>query len=191
MTTSPRSLDLSENPQNDAFDAQLPCQPISKMKISGRVVHGFKRGSRLLGCPTANIDPGCFTDAVHQAPRGVYIGYLRFVSLPTSISEAHTDEELKEFSPSVVYRTVLSIGTNPTFETTSDTVECYILHSFPCDFYDATVSLMIVGYLRPQEKFDSLDELVRWIERDVRVGGKALLSENYRTIVDSWRNNAH
>ena len=44
------------------------------MYLSGKVVTGFGRGSRLLGTPTANIDPTDLKKKLHILPKGVYFG---------------------------------------------------------------------------------------------------------------------
>jgi riboflavin kinase/FMN adenylyltransferase len=80
-----------------------------------------------------------------------------------------------------VYKTVLSLGTNPTFaDSNVETVESYILHDFSSDFYNQTISLVILAYLRPMDKYEGLDKLIKAIERDVRVGDTALDREEYR-----------
>ena len=132
-------------------------------RLTGKVVNGFGRGSKLLGCPTANLDPAAFKDQLHGVPRGVYMGWAQ-VGGPGN----------------TVYKTVLSLGTNPTFETVQETVESYILHEFPKDFYGETLSLIIVGFMRPMEKYNSLQELIDAISRDVRVGDSMLEKTPYK-----------
>lgn len=132
-------------------------------RLRGRVVNGFGRGSKLLGCPTANLEPEAFQEILQDVKRGVYMGWAK-------VGE-------KEDEP--VYKTVLSLGTNPQFSTVQDTVESYILHEFPSDFYGAQLSLIIVGFMRPMEKYSGLDELIRAISRDVRVGDTQLEKEPY------------
>ena len=46
------------------------------------------------------------------------------------------------------------------------TVEAWLLHDFAADFYGRTLRLMVVGYVRPELKFDSLDGLVAAIRAD-------------------------
>ena len=46
------------------------------------------------------------------------------------------------------------------------TVEAWLLHDFAADFYGRTLRLLIVGYVRPELKFDSLDGLVAAIRAD-------------------------
>ena len=46
------------------------------------------------------------------------------------------------------------------------TVEAWLLHDFAADFYGRTLRLLVVGYVRPELKFDSLDGLVAAIRAD-------------------------
>lgn len=69
---------------------------------------------------------------------------------------------------------MLSIGWNPFFKNEKRTVEAYICHDYGRDFYDQEMRLIIVGFLRPQANFGSMDELIAEIAADVEFGQKAL-----------------
>ena len=164
-TKSP-SLLLSSQTEELDFDNQLTVTPLStSYHLCGKVIHGFKRGSKLLGCPTANLDPICFKDG--QLPtnfeEGVYCGFA-------SINKG------------TIYKTVLSIGLNPTFQTKERTVEAHLLYEFEDDFYDQELTLIIVGFLRKQEDFSNISELIKWIQRDIRISAKWLQKENSNLI---------
>ncbi len=62
-------------PQLDDWVARaLPLAPL--MRLKGPVVHGFGRGSKLLGIPTANLDTDVLGPAIaHAACSGIYIGW--------------------------------------------------------------------------------------------------------------------
>jgi riboflavin kinase len=154
----PPKLDLSDSAENQLFDAQLNLSALADNRVyrlKGLVVKGFGRGSKLLGCPTANLEPKAFLEELKGIPRGVYAGFA-------------------QINNGAVYKCVLSLGTNPTFNTVEDTVEAFILHDYTCDFYGSIMKLIIVAYLRPSAKFDSLEELMKWIARDTRVATKQL-----------------
>lgn len=53
---------------------QIDIQPTPIFRMRGEVVKGFQRGSKLLGWPTANLDPKAFKDVLVDVPRGVYCG---------------------------------------------------------------------------------------------------------------------
>lgn len=96
------------------------------------------------------------TSELNGAKEGVYFGFATLNHDPT------------------VYKTVLSVGTNPHFRTTQATVECYLMHKFESNFYGSILSLVIVGYIRPQYAFKGIEMLIKWIERDVRIASRAL-----------------
>jgi len=88
---------------------------VGPYRLYGPVVSGFKRGSKLLGFPTANLSPESFGSTMKSAPRGVYAGWAQINDGP-------------------VLKTAISLGYNPTFNNQQETVEAYILHQFPHDF---------------------------------------------------------
>jgi riboflavin kinase/FMN adenylyltransferase len=111
-------------------------------RIDGIVVRGEGRG-RQLGYPTANVH----SDRHVAVPAdGVYAGWavLRGQKLPAAIS----------------------VGTNPTFEGRKRTVEAFIL-DFDEDIYGCELAVEFVERIRGMEKFESVDELVEQMGRDV------------------------
>ncbi|XP_020595220.1 bifunctional riboflavin kinase/FMN phosphatase-like [Phalaenopsis equestris] len=69
---------------------------------------------------------------------------------------------------------VMSIGWNPYFNNTEKTVEPWLLHEFDDDFYGEELRLVVVGYIRPEANFPSLDSLIQRIRQDGRIAEKAL-----------------
>lgn len=110
--------------------------------FEGKVVEGDKLG-RQLGFPTANLE---YTDddKIHLG-EGVYAVYVRIGS------------ELK--------KGMLSIGTRPTLNDVKERVEVNIF-DYSGDLYGKTITVVVKEYLRPQEKYSSIDELKAQIERD-------------------------
>jgi riboflavin kinase len=45
--------------------------------------------------------------------------------------------------------------------------ETHILHNFNRDLYGCILKVCIVGYLRPEKNFDSLDSLIEAIQKDI------------------------
>ncbi|HEX8220958.1 MAG TPA: bifunctional riboflavin kinase/FAD synthetase [Chloroflexia bacterium] len=111
--------------------------------LPGTVVHGSKRG-RELGYPTANLD----TPSNQAIPAdGVYASWCVRPS---------TGETL----PSLT-----SIGIRPMFENDVRLVEVYIL-DYDADLYDETLTAQFVRYLRPQQRFDSLQAFIAQMQQD-------------------------
>jgi riboflavin kinase / FMN adenylyltransferase len=114
-------------------------------RLEGIVVHGDHRG-RELGYPTANLE----TPHQMSVPEdGIYAGYL-------------VRSKTKEVLPAAI-----SIGTNPTFDGKEKRVEAYALDRTDLDLYGEQVSFDFVKQLRKTVKYDSVDELVSQMARDV------------------------
>lgn len=117
-------------------------------RVEGVVVRGHQRG-RALGFPTANVE-----SVPHTAipADGVYAGYLVCDS---------------DRYPGARWPAAISIGTNPTFEGVERTVEAYALDLDDLDLYGEHVAVDFVARIRGMVKFDSIDELIAEIGRDV------------------------
>eukprot|EP01065_Artemidia_motanka_P026152 TRINITY_DN31072_c0_g1_i1.p1 TRINITY_DN31072_c0_g1~~TRINITY_DN31072_c0_g1_i1.p1 ORF type:complete len:183 (+),score=49.27 TRINITY_DN31072_c0_g1_i1:57-551(+) len=120
--------------------------------MHGKVGRGFQRGSRQLGFPTANLDLATEGSrrALHDLRQGVYYGWAK----------VQGDEP----RPAAI-----SVGDNPTFEDMRGkvVVEAHILHKFKSDFYGEPITCILAGYIRPMEKYDTLDKLIEAIKGDV------------------------
>ena len=111
--------------------------------VDGLVVHGAKRG-RAIGVPTANITP---TSDLPVAP-GIYAVTLSVSGGPPLPA-------------------VASLGTNPTFVDGGRLVlEVHVL-DWEGDLYDRNVRTTFVAWLRPEQKYDSVDALIAQIRRDI------------------------
>ena len=70
----------------------------------------------------------------------------------------------------------ISVGTNPTFDGTERSVEAHALDRDDLDLYGTHVAVDFVAWLRGQVRFDSVDELVAQMRRDVDAA-RALLAD--------------
>lgn len=120
-------------------------------RLVGEVVHGDHRG-REMGYPTANMSP----DSLGLIPAdGVYAGWLTRLDRP--------DEDHERTMPAAI-----SVGTNPTFEgRRARRVESYVLDRTDLDLYGETVMVEFTEHIRPTLKFDSVDDLLQAMSRDV------------------------
>lgn len=143
-------------PLSTVSDVEWLSTPIA---VSGPVQRGLGRGSRDLGTSTANLPGTLLADEPEAARDGVYFGYGR----------------VPKFG-NVVVNMVASLGHNITFDDVKERVfEAYLMSDiFDCDFYGEEMKLCIVGYMRPEYKFDSLDQLIQHIRNDVAVAKAAL-----------------
>ncbi|XP_020599948.1 bifunctional riboflavin kinase/FMN phosphatase [Phalaenopsis equestris] len=139
-------------PFDDWIEDTLPIEP---WYIGGPVVKGFGRGSKVLGIPTANLPAENISGLLSEHTSGVYFGWAKL-------------------STRGIYKMVMSIGWNPYFNNTEKTVEPWLLHEFDDDFYGEELRLVVVGYIRPEANFPSLDSLIQRIRQDGRIAEKAL-----------------
>ena len=124
--------------------------------VRGEVVKGDQRG-RELGYPTANVP----TTGMLAAPAdGVYAGWLRRLDDPR-----HT-----------LLPAAISVGTNPTFDGERERrVESYVLDRDDLELYGVQVEVSFVAKIRGMLRFDSVEDLVLTMHRDVE-NTRALLA---------------
>ncbi|MFJ6415302.1 riboflavin kinase [Paeniglutamicibacter sp. NPDC091659] len=125
---------------------RLPAAPAGTLvRFSGVVVGGNKRG-RVLGFPTANIEVDAVAGALED---GVY---ACLVSFPPGAE---------------TFGATVSVGNNPTFgDVKEQRVEAYV-HDFEGDLYGKRIGVHVVAFLRPTERFDTVEELIRQTSDDV------------------------
>jgi riboflavin kinase len=69
---------------------------------------------------------------------------------------------------------VMSIGYNPFYKNTVRSAEVHVMHKFEKDFYGSEMRLVLLGYIRPEYDYVSLEALVEDIRTDIEVAGKSL-----------------
>jgi riboflavin kinase len=62
---------------------------------------------------------------------------------------------------------VMSIGVNPHFRNEKKSMEAHLIHEFENDFYGSELSVVIVGYIRDEQSFASLEALIAAIHSDI------------------------
>lgn len=118
-------------------------------RFTGKVVEGKKLG-RTIGIPTANLEVPA---GLVQLKHGVYA--------------------CKALFDGKTYLAVTNIGTRPTVKGENVTVEPWIL-DFEGDLYGKNITLEFYDYLRPEQKFDSLEELKAEIQKNAAQTRKIL-----------------
>ncbi|MFC6012704.1 bifunctional riboflavin kinase/FAD synthetase [Nocardia lasii] len=145
----------------DAGDMGAAAEALGRPhRVEGVVVHGDGRG-RGLGFPTANVAP-----PMHAAipADGVYAGWFTVLGSGPAIGATEPGERAMA---------AISVGTNPTFSGRSRTVEAFVLDG-EADLYGQHVGVDFVEQLRGMRKFESIDELVEAMGRDVEEARKVL-----------------
>ena len=119
--------------------------------IHGTVIHGNHLGGPVLGFPTANIIP---EPEKHLPVFGVYV------------SRVYVD--------GIYYGGVTNIGKKPTVEGRSPIgIETYI-YGINKDIYGKTIEVQLLHFIRPERKFDGLEQLKVQIEKDRDYGAEYL-----------------
>jgi riboflavin kinase len=139
--------------------------------VKNTVVRGFGRGSKELGCPTANVAGANEVDF----PTGIYCGLAQLViknkdqiQPESGFEEAYQKvvDNLPFISP--VRGMVCSFGYNPQYGNKDRSLEVHILDDFQFNFYQAELRVLICKKMRDEEKYNSLDELKQAIANDIR-----------------------
>ena len=61
---------------------------------------------------------------------------------------------------------MVSIGNRPTFNDSKKSIEVHLLN-FNQDLYNQNLKIEFVDFIRPQRKFEVIDELVQQINADI------------------------
>lgn len=118
-------------------------------EVTGEVIHGYGRGSRLLGYPTANLK----VDNELLPATGIYAVWVGWAGRS--------------------YEGVANIGVCPTFGNQEVTLEVHIL-DFQQDIYGERLAVEFVARLREERRFADVAALVAQIERDVAAARQVL-----------------
>ena len=167
------------------------------LKFRGTVATGYGRGGKKLGVPTANLPSSLFQNALKDVPTGVYFGWATIEEENPSTStvtvnaserkihkavvnvgysptfegqenkekiiEAHliSDnrlEQKKDRGDDTSSDDDVSPSSSPPPDKDTTTMD---------DFYGHPMRLQLIGYIRPERKFDNFDELITQINRDI------------------------
>ncbi|MEO8711856.1 MAG: bifunctional riboflavin kinase/FAD synthetase, partial [Parafilimonas sp.] len=124
--------------------------------FEGMVVDGNKLG-RTLGYPTANI---VIHDENKLVPaNGIYVAEAEIVREELGIRNWELVQGSQPAArSSKLLQGMMSIGVRPTVDGKNRTIEMNIF-DFEKDIYGCTMKIFVCAYLRPELKFNSLDEL--------------------------------
>ena len=113
-----------------------------RFSYTATVIAGDKRG-RTIGVPTINQH---LPQGLVQVKFGVY----------------HSFVELDGQG----YNAITNIGLRPTYEVDTPILETHII-GFSGDLYGKNVTVQLVDYIRPEQKFTTLEELTTAIKNDI------------------------
>lgn len=120
--------------------------------VTGEVIHGDKRG-RDLGYPTANIrlDPQC------SLKHGIY-------AVRVGRGGKH-------------YDAVANFGRRPTFDNGAPLLEVFVF-DFNEPLYGETLDVAFIAFIRDEEKFESIEALIRQMDDDSARSRAALAADH-------------
>ncbi|CAI2190156.1 6889_t:CDS:2 [Funneliformis geosporum] len=131
------------------------------IKMKGEVIQGFGRGSKELGIPTANLQEAATEALCKDVETGIYLGWVQ-------VGNDHT-----------VYPMVMSLGWNPYYKNEKRSAEVHIMHTFSEDFYGVELRVIVLGYIRPERDYSTLDALIKDINMDIQVAHNSLARPAY------------
>lgn len=125
--------------------------------VRGIVVHGRELGGQVLGIPTANLMP---PEEKLLPPFGVYV-------TKTTVYGTETRS----------FGGVTNVGRKPTIEGTNPVgIETHLL-DFKGTLYGTGIKVEFLSFVRPERKFDSLEELKRQMQKDISDSRLVLAAE--------------
>ncbi|PSB67520.1 bifunctional riboflavin kinase/FAD synthetase, partial [filamentous cyanobacterium CCP1] len=136
---------------------QLLGRPYSLM---GKVIHGQQLG-RTIGFPTANL----------QLPPEKFLPRQGVYSVWVSRVSSGTPQPLPG---------VMNLGNRPTVDGSTLSAEVHLL-DWADDLYGETLIVNLEGFLRPEQKFASLDELQAQIHTDCEIARSRLTVPQFST----------
>ena len=110
------------------------------MIVKGIVIHGAQLG-RKMGFPTANID----AQGINHIENGVYYSQVRLGGR--------------------LYNAMSNVGTRPSVDGQSRLLETHIF-GFAGDLYGQTLEIDLKLKIRDEQRFGSIEELQRQLEKD-------------------------
>lgn len=141
-------------------DVDAACALGATYRVRGKVEHGRGQGTDM-GFATANVVP----DGKTMLPReGVYGGFA--------------------FVDGRCYAAAINMGKAASFEEATSPIEAHLL-DYEGDLYDKGISLEFVHWLRPQIKFENLDELIATVTDNINWVRDNLVSKA-SGMTESW-----
>ncbi|WWC88141.1 uncharacterized protein L201_003046 [Kwoniella dendrophila CBS 6074] len=164
--------------------ANLPdtsLDPLNELNMTG-IYYGFARIHPSLNTPISSAGPS--TPNIEPKINPFHKKELTkeaLESIPTITApyppEHHTQKWNKQDEK--IWPMVMSVGWNPYFKNEKITAEVHIMHPFKADFYGHHMSVLVLGYIRPELDYVSKEALIEDIQTDVKVALNSLARPDY------------
>jgi len=181
-----------EDTENSEVNDDFPWEAINPiLRLRGPVATGYGRGGKKLGVPTANLPASLFQSALEEVQTGVYFGWAliegdkqgRNGPIKAVVNVGYSPTFEGKENKEKIAEAHLITKSSPMVEideaSISDNVfeqdeESDIIDEIEGDFYGETMRLQLIGFLRPEQKFDSFPDLISQIHRDIGTANVAL-----------------
>merc|ERR1712241_1505268 len=107
----------------------------------GRLSRGSGGAPESSASPPQTSGGGVIDKLPEELVGGIYFGFAQVDSGP-------------------VHDMVMSVGMNPFYNNEKRAMETHIIHEFDGDLYGKILSVIMVGFLRPEANYDSLEKLI-------------------------------
>ncbi|KAF8937056.1 putative riboflavin kinase [Dissophora ornata] len=198
MTTDSTTIRTTSSTRPKIAGGPSPEKPFP-IKMSGTVIKGFGRGSKDLGIPTANLPEDAMETQEQHMVTGIYYGWAQVVvknkpdctstttdksteeatETETVESDSSSTSSLATHCPATVYPMVMSLGWNPFYKNEKKSAEVHIMHNFHRDFYGDELRVVVLGYIRPELDYTTLEALIEDINIDIEVAHRSLERPDY------------
>ncbi|WVQ71109.1 hypothetical protein IAR50_000634 [Cryptococcus sp. DSM 104548] len=170
--------------------ANLPDEslgPLNDLGMTG-IYYGYARIHPSTSTPLPSAFPTPNTSlpgskASSPPPGGVAGGQV-LEPLPTVTAPYPPEHNAQRWSKEdeKVWPMVMSVGWNPYFNNEKITAEVHIMHPFKADFYGHHMSVLVLGYIRPELNYVSKEALIEDIRTDARVALNSLARPAYAVL---------
>ncbi|WVR05642.1 hypothetical protein IAU60_002664 [Kwoniella sp. DSM 27419] len=179
--------------------ANLPdssLQPLNDLQMTG-IYYGFARIHPSTSTPLPSTYPTPLHSAGPSSPSlasasapdplaqsAKTLGSQALETLPTVTAPYPPEDHAQRWSreDEKVWPMVMSVGWNPYFKNEKITAEVHIMHPFKADFYGHHMSVLVLGYIRPELDYVSKEALIEDIQTDVRVALNSLARPAYQSF---------
>ncbi|KAF9090961.1 riboflavin kinase [Mortierella sp. GBA35] len=94
-------------------------------------------------------------------------------------SASSSSSSLATHCPATVCPMVMSLGWNPFYKNEKKSAEVHIMHNFHRDFYGDELRVVVLGYIRPELDYTTLEALIEDINIDIEVAHRSLERPDY------------
>lgn len=121
-------------------------------------VKPYNRNGTKFGYPTANIT------IENRSISGIFVGYTELIS-----SE---NEEINKVFHDKKLSSIIFVGVAETLNQQDRRLESHILDFPPIDLYGFKIKVTIVEKIRDNQKFESIEELIKKMKEDEQISRK-------------------